>query len=30
MGNPHVVTVVEDAYSTLPVLGELDLTRAPR
>ena len=30
MGNPHVVTVVEDAYSTLPVLGELDLTRAPQ
>lgn len=29
MGNPHVVTIVEDAYSTLPVLGDLELTHAP-
>ncbi|MEE1295304.1 MAG: diaminopimelate epimerase [Bifidobacterium sp.] len=29
MGNPHVVTVVEDAFSTLPVLEQLDLTVAP-
>lgn len=29
MGNPHVVTVVEDAYSTLPVITDLDLERAP-
>ncbi|MGO4922579.1 diaminopimelate epimerase [Bifidobacterium choerinum] len=29
MGNPHVVTVVEDAFSTLPVLEDLDLDEAP-
>ncbi|WP_033516836.1 diaminopimelate epimerase [Bifidobacterium cuniculi] len=29
MGNPHVVTVVEDAFSTLPVLDQLDLTVQP-
>lgn len=30
MGNPHVVTVVEDAYSTLPVINNLDLTVPPQ
>ncbi|NEG70621.1 diaminopimelate epimerase [Bifidobacterium choloepi] len=29
MGNPHVVAVIEDAYSSLPVLGDLNLTVAP-
>lgn len=30
MGNPHVVTVVEDAFSSLPVLDEIDLSVPPR
>ena len=29
MGNPHIVVVVEDAFSTLPVLEDLDLSRPP-
>lgn len=29
MGNPHIVTVVEDAFSTLPVLEDIDLETAP-
>lgn len=29
MGNPHVVAVIEDAYSSLPVLADLDLTQPP-
>ncbi|EFA23056.1 diaminopimelate epimerase [Bifidobacterium gallicum] len=30
MGNPHVVAVIEDAQSTLPVIDDLDLTHAPK
>lgn len=29
MGNPHVVTVVEDAFTSLPVLDNLDLSVRP-
>ncbi|RSX55635.1 diaminopimelate epimerase [Bifidobacterium dolichotidis] len=29
MGNPHVVAVIEDAESSLPVIDELDLTQPP-
>lgn len=29
MGNPHVVAVLEDAYSSLPVVDDLDLSQAP-
>lgn len=30
MGNPHVVAVVEDAFSTLPTVEELDLATKPQ
>ena len=29
MGNPHVVAVIEDAFSTLPVVEDLDLVTKP-
>lgn len=29
MGNPHVVAVIEDAFSSLPVVEDLDLSAAP-
>jgi diaminopimelate epimerase len=30
MGNPHVVAVIEDAFSSLPVIGDLDVATKPQ